>query len=708
MSRLIRSALCLAVLGLGTTAVRADDLYVSSFLTHEVLRYDASTGAFLGAFVTSGSGGLANPAGATLGPDRNLYVASSGTSQVLRFDGATGAFIDVFVASGSGGLATPREVRFGADGDLYVGSRANDRILKYDGSTGAFLTQFVFDDPATSGIDETGGLLDPQSFAIGRDGNLYVPSRGADSVFRYDSETGLFLDIFVPASSGGLNDPAALTFGPDGHLYVTSTGNEAVLRYDGASGAFLGNFVSPGSGGLIDPEALTFGADGNLYVASATTDEVLSYDGSSGAPTGALVSAGSGGLNGPVSLLFQPATRLDLFEPMPGTPGSSSTLTVRSATPGQSVFFLLGFGQARFPVPGCAPLQMDLLAPIILGSATADGNGVASISSNVPFVAADKTIFFQAVELASCRASEVVRFTFPDTGGTLNVEIDPGGSLKGSSTFNSSSFKITNLSSLPITRIELDLSTSILPDMVYDPFGQAGDTVGKNFTVDFDSGVGLTSSNFQQPHDLGFDVLDLTFNSFDLFDQLFFSIDADPTTIQGSSSPGPNESGSVSGLELIRARVKATFSDGSFKVAETFRRPGSSTGSEIVIEAAQPAPPSVNVLGLSSPSQTNVANQTIRVEGPIGYTVRLVQLEGGLFTHNLPGGGFDVDPFEANSAVAIAEQTAVLGTSGRHDFSVTLTRVDSDSGYNYFCAIVQSPGGVTSRVSQVVILQLVP
>ena len=74
--------------------------------TDEVLRYDGSTGAFLGAFVSAGSGGLDDPTGLAFGPDGNLYVGSffDRVDQVLRYDGATGAFLDAFVSAGSGGV----------------------------------------------------------------------------------------------------------------------------------------------------------------------------------------------------------------------------------------------------------------------------------------------------------------------------------------------------------------------------------------------------------------------------------------------------------------------------------------------------------------------------------------------------------------------------------------------------------------------------
>jgi hypothetical protein len=84
-------------------------------------------GAFLGTLVPAGSGGLANPNGIVFGPDpsgngkTDLYVASSalhdfkaqpGTSEVLRYDGTTGAFLGAFVTPGSGGLRFPTFLTF--------------------------------------------------------------------------------------------------------------------------------------------------------------------------------------------------------------------------------------------------------------------------------------------------------------------------------------------------------------------------------------------------------------------------------------------------------------------------------------------------------------------------------------------------------------------------------------------------------------------
>ena len=117
-----------------------------------------------------------------------------------------------------------------------------------------------------------------------------------------------------------------------------------------------------------------------------------------------------------------------------------------------------------------------------------------------------------------------------------------------SSTFNSGSFRVTNDSpgGQQIASVRLDLSTSVLPDLVFDPVGVAGDSLGKGFTVDADPGVGTIAHTFGGNHDGGFDAFTATFTDFGPGETLTFSADVDPTSIRGSGPPGPGESGSVS------------------------------------------------------------------------------------------------------------------------------------------------------------------
>jgi outer membrane protein assembly factor BamB len=94
-----------------------------------VERFDGKTGAFLNYFVApSNNGGLEHPTNMVFGPDGtndgklDLYVAAAHQGAIYRYDGTTGAFKGVFVSATSGGLDAPLGMVFGPDGNLYVAS----------------------------------------------------------------------------------------------------------------------------------------------------------------------------------------------------------------------------------------------------------------------------------------------------------------------------------------------------------------------------------------------------------------------------------------------------------------------------------------------------------------------------------------------------------------------------------------------------------
>ncbi|MCO6458585.1 MAG: tandem-95 repeat protein [Pirellulaceae bacterium] len=286
----------------GMTIGPDGNLYVASFATNQILRFNGTTGEFIDVFVGAGLDGPMVP---LFGGDVNfdgvpeLYVTSFNSDSVIRYDGATGLSLGTFVLPASGGLDGPTDMVF-RGGDLYVASSLNDRVLRYDGTFGTSLGVYIG--------AALGGLDDPQGIAFDGMGNLYVNSRGANAVFVYDNQP-------VPALLTTLTDPLllqpglGLRFSPGGgSLYVSSTGADSVLRYDFGLMVFT-PYVIPGAGGLDGPEDIVF-VNGNtqMLVSSSLDDKILLYDRGIFAATfdRTFVPFGTGGLNDPRDMVIGP------------------------------------------------------------------------------------------------------------------------------------------------------------------------------------------------------------------------------------------------------------------------------------------------------------------------------------------------------------------------------------------------------------------
>lgn len=225
----------------------------------------------------------------------------------------------------------------------------------------------------------------------------------------------------------------------------------------------------------------------------------------------------------------------------------------------------------------------------------------------------------------------------PDPGtAAARLTINSGaGSLNSSSTNTTGSFQLQNLSTdgQRITSFKVDLRTALLPDLVFDPFGTAGDVDGKAFGLDSFRGTGIPLHSFESPHDGigsedGYHILRVDFGptvDFAPGNLLKFSSDVDPTSIKGAIGPGQNHSGSTLGLELVGATVTVTFDDATVRVV---RMGGWNFGSHRnktsvgVLAADNLSTPGIEVPGQSSPFTTNT-RPTVRVSGPAAATVRL-------------------------------------------------------------------------------------
>jgi hypothetical protein len=297
---------------------------------------------------------------------------------------------------------------------------------------------------------------------------------------------------------------------------------------------------------------------------------------------------------------------------------------------------------------------------------------------------------------------------------TVQIEILADTDL-GSSTFGgNSSFQITNQSTenLQVTGVSFDLSTAILPDMVFDPTGTGGDATAQCFTAgNTAADVGLVVptdpcvSPFSGARNGGFDILTTSFTDFDPGETFTFAVDIDPNSIQGVSGAG--NAGAVSGYELIGATLTITFSDGSTIVSSLYED-GSLGGSQAIVKANAPAAPTIAAVGVSSnPATVSDLNQTITVTGTPGNYVSLLVMDSRLYiASNDPP--FDVpdETYYANEAMSgKVLYTDVIGQSGTVDIPVTLLVTASgdgtpDGGLNQIVAVASlDPYAVDQAVS---------
>ncbi len=298
------------------------------------------------------------------------------------------------------------------------------------------------------------------------------------------------------------------------------------------------------------------------------------------------------------------------------------------------------------------------------------------------------------------------------------------------STFTSESLVVTNTSTAgeAIAAIEIDLADgpAMFPDLVFDPAGTGGDTQGKGVTLDSVTGIVVLAAppGYGNPAAGGFASATITFpvdeepgdafGDFEAGSVARFSFDVDPTSIQGTPPEPVPAAAPVSGAELHGATVTVTFADGTILSGDLALTPGTANSSRLVLAPETPLAEPALARGAfrGAPAITFDPSQEIVVSGPPGAGGVLVVAEGHLNVVDAPGGGFDLDPFEANTAAAIAEVPFTIGPAGTVSVMATLSDTPGQlpllplrSGVNFLTAhLVDGPR--TGPVSDPLVLQL--
>jgi len=251
-------------------------LYVSSFLTNEIFRYNATTGEFVDKFVSSQISDLTNLKYAAIGPD-GFYLTDSEKGDILLYNLKTGTIADKpFIIRGHGGLDFPKTIIFGPDKHnpsyLYVAT-ADNRILRYNAETGDAIDEEPF-------ISSRGELSGSEGMAFGPDCNtssdncyLFI-SGNNNSVVQYSLDGTLMNEHFVDDSE--LRNPQSLLF-INQNLLIANFDTDEILQYNGVTGEFIDSLKI--TNGLSGPTGMTYDEENEiLYISSSSNNQILKYD----------------------------------------------------------------------------------------------------------------------------------------------------------------------------------------------------------------------------------------------------------------------------------------------------------------------------------------------------------------------------------------------------------------------------------------------
>jgi DNA-binding beta-propeller fold protein YncE len=204
-------------------------------------------------------------------------------------------------------LNEPYEVRFDKAGNMFFVDMQNHSLLRVDAKT-KILTAVAGN--GSAGFTGDGGpaakaqFKQPHSLAFGPDGAILVCDIGNNRIRRIDMKTGT-IDTYAgngerkptpdgaPLAGTPINEPRALDLDPQGNLYLATRGGNTVYRIDAKAGkiyhlAGTGQSGYTGDGGpakeakLSGPKGISWSRDGGVYIADTESHTIRRIDLKSG------------------------------------------------------------------------------------------------------------------------------------------------------------------------------------------------------------------------------------------------------------------------------------------------------------------------------------------------------------------------------------------------------------------------------------------
>ncbi len=252
-------------------------LYVADTDRDRIVKLDATTGNFMGAFggPGNGDGQLNGPWGvATLGS--HVFVADTSNSRIQEFD-ENGAFVAKYGQQGSFGPAgsfdSPHGLAVAPDGSLVVADTGNNRIQR---SNAARTSWTVIGGRSDSNQGTAVGEFHfPNDVAVSAAGDVWVTDGANHRIQKLPNGSSTW-SAFGGTSSGfgdgQFSNPRGLDLTPDGaHVVVADTNNARVQRLSASTGAFDTKWGTSGDiggcpGEFNSPWGMAVDPDGNVLV----------------------------------------------------------------------------------------------------------------------------------------------------------------------------------------------------------------------------------------------------------------------------------------------------------------------------------------------------------------------------------------------------------------------------------------------------------